>query len=396
MAKKPKLHRYSDLLSFQRLMLLIATFINYPGIGCCEDDDSKGENHHNALALLQTQIEITAQNLHINIEKPAIATLRKDLETLREMGILEKRMYRWGYYLGTGVMSKQELKTAFDALESMAIYQGDTVARQIHRKLKKRIKGLDILKKDDFFYPIRRNLNRAINYTEPEEMILKGRNQHNLYHHIQELEIAIIQGKTIELSRKQDLYNEGKKANIGLEIIIPLQLIYYDIAWYLVYENCANNQFIIGRINRFSDYFKIVSSPGRHIEAQKESLKKTEFLLKNGWGLNLGNQAEQALELQGKLTLEKIKVRFYPPVSNFIQEGELRHPKQQFKLTKNTTNNETLYLDYFISLPPRSLNEFFFWLQRYGSCVEVISPQSLREKHKQGSIELAKRYGNIS
>lgn len=388
MAKKPKLHRYSDLLSFQRLMLLIATLINYPGIGCREHEEST-ENHHNALALLQTQMEIIAQNLQINIEKPAIATLRKDLETLREMGILEKRMYRWGYYLGTGVMNKQELKIAFDALESMAIYQGDTVARQIHRKLKKRIKGLDISKKEDFFYPIRKNLNRAVNYTDSEEMILKGRNQRNLYHHISELETAIIKGQAIEVSRKEDLFHQG---NIGLEIIIPLQLIYYNIAWYLVYENCVNNQLIIGRINRFSNYFKIVSFAGRHIEAQKESLKKTEFLLKNGWGLNLGKKEEQELELQGKLTLEKIKVRFYPPVANFIQEGELRHPQQSIKLTKNSTDNKILYLDYFISLPPRSLNEFLFWLQSYGSCVEVIYPNSLREKHKQGAIELTKRY----
>jgi predicted DNA-binding transcriptional regulator YafY len=369
-------------------MLLIATLINYPGIGCREDEEST-ENHHNALALLQNQMEITAKNLPINIEKPAVATLRKDLETLREMGILEKRMYRWGYYLGTGVMNKQELKIAFDALESMAIYQGDTVARQIHSQLKKRIKGLDINKKEDFFYPIRKNLNRAINYTDSEEMILTGRNQRNLYHRIPELETAIIKGQAIEISRKEDLFNQG---NIGLEIIIPLQLIYYNIAWYLVYENCVNNQLIIGRVNRFSNYFKVVSLAGRHIEAQKESLKKTEFLLKNGWGLNLGNKEEQELELQGKLTLEKIKVRFYPPVSQFIKEGELRHSQQSIKLTKNSTDNKILYLDYFITLPPRSLNEFLFWLQGYGSYVEVIYPESLRKEHKKGAIELTKRY----
>jgi len=369
-------------------MLLIATLINHPGIGCREDEEST-ENHHNALTLLQNQMEINAKNLPINIEKPAIATLRKDLETLREMGILEKKMYRWGYYVGTGVMNKQELKIAFDALESMAIYQGDAVARQINFKLKKRIKGLDISKKEDFFYPIRKNLNRAINYTDSEEMILKGKNQRNLYHHIPELQTAIMKGQAIEVSRKEDLFNQG---NIGLEIIIPLQLIYYNIAWYLVYENCVNNQLIIGRINRFSNYFKVVSFAGRHTEAQKESLKKTEFLLKNGWGLNLGNKEEQELELQGKLTLEKIKVRFYPPVSQFIKEGELRHPQQSIKLTKNSTDNKILYLDYFITLPPRSVNEFLFWVQSYGSYVEIISPQYLREKHQKGAMELTKRY----
>lgn len=394
MTKKPDLHRYSNLKSFQRFMLLIATLVNNPGIGCNDDEQSfrERENHHNALELLQSQIQITAQDVNINIEKPAIPTLRKDLETLRDFGILERRMYRQGYYLGTGAMSKDELKIAFDALESMAVYQGDTVARKIHSKLKKRIKGLEIKKKDDFFYPVRRNFNRVINHTDPEEMILKGKNHNNLYHRIEELEMAIIKGQAIEISRKKDLYNIGKDANVGIEIIIPLQLIYYDISWYLIYENCANNQLITGRINRFSNYLKIVSQAGRNIEAQKESLKKAEILLTNGWGLNLGNKEKQDLELQKKLTLEKIKVRFYPPVSNFIQEGELRHVKQKIKLVKNNINNEVLYLDYFISLPQRSFNEFLFWLQRYANCVEVIYPEHLRQLHYEKALSLAKRY----
>lgn len=150
----------------------------------------------------------------------------------------------------------------------------------------------------------------------------------------------------------------------------------------------------MGRINRFTNYFKIVSSAGRNIEAQKESLKKAEILLTNVWGLNLGNKEEQELELQGKLAFEKIKVRFYPPVSNFnfIQEGELRHRKQRIKLTKNNTNNEVLSLDYFIGLPQRSLREFLFWLQRYGDDVEVIYPDHLQQLHYENAIALTKRY----
>jgi WYL domain len=393
MSKKPNLHLYSDLKSFQRLMLLIASLVNNPGIGCFEEELSQETNdHHNALSLLQEKIIIIAQDINIDIEKPAIPTLRKDLETLKNFGILEKRMYCWGYYLGTGTMNKDELKIAFDALESMAIDQGDTVARQIYHKLKKRMKGLKLTEKDDFFYPVRKNLNRPINYTDPEEMISKGQNQNNLYHHIEKLETAIIKGQIIEISRKKDYYNQG---NLGIEVIIPLQLIYYDIAWYLIYETSENNQLIIGRVNRFSNYFKVISEAGRNIEAQKNSLKKAEILLTNGWGLNLGKLEDQELELQRKLTLEKIKIRFYPPVSKFIYEGELRHRKQQIKLTKNNTNNEVLYLDYYISLPPRSLNEFLFWLQRYGDSAEVIYPESLRKLHSEKAIALTKLYGGF-
>ena len=383
MAKHPLLHPHSDLKSFQRLMLLILTIINHPNLGTEEDSNT------NVIHQLQEKIISTAQQYHIDIPTPAIATLRKDLETLREYNILEKRMYRWGYYFGTGIMTKPEFKTAFDALESMANYQKDATAKKIYQQLEKRIRGLKLKTKDDFFYPIKRNYNRAVNYTDPEEMILTGNNQKTLYHHIPSLEEAIIKGQAIEISRKKDPYNQG---NIGIEIIIPLQLIYYNIAWYLVYENCANGHFIIGRLNRFSDYFRLLSPAGRNIQAQKECLKNVEQLLTNGWGLNLGNLEEQQLELKGKLTLEKIKVRFYPPVSNFILEGDLRHSKQKIKVTKDNYNNQILFVDYFISLPPRSLNEFLFWLQSYGSCVEVIYPENLRDRHKEGAIDLFQRY----
>jgi hypothetical protein len=238
-------------------MLLITTLVHYPGIGCPPDEaimDQEKKSHHNSLSLLPQQIALMAQKMNLKIEKPAIATLRKDLETLKDFGILERRMYRWGYYLGTGVMNKRELKLVFDALESMAIYQGDSIARKIHRQLKKRIRGLEINQEDDFFYPLRRNMNRSINYTDPDEMMEKGQNQNNLYHEIETLEEAILKGQTIELARKQDLYNQG---NIGKETIIPLQLLYLDTAWYLIYEQYQDGQLIVGRINRFANYVKV-------------------------------------------------------------------------------------------------------------------------------------------
>jgi hypothetical protein len=395
MAKKPELHPYSDRHSFERLMLLIATLIKYPGVGCITQEHKisreKG-NHHDALVILQQKVRELGKSIGIEFKEkaPATATLNRDLQTLREYEILERRMYRWGYYLGTGVMDKYELKAAFEALESMAVYQGEPSIRQIYHKLKQRIKGFELGKKEDFFYPVRQNINQAINYTDPEEMILKGRNQHTLYHHMDKLEEAIIKGQAIDIARKKDLYEQK---NVGLETVIPLQIIYYDISWYLIYQSCKNNQLIIGRINRFSDHYEVVSEAAANLETKRESLKKVYQLLETGWGLNLGSLEEQELELRGKLTFEEIKVRFYPPVSEFIREGELRHQKQKVKLGKKIINsNKYAYVDYLIALPPRSLNEFRFWLQRYGACAEVIYPSSLRQLHDEEAIALSARY----
>jgi hypothetical protein len=136
MAKKPTPHPYADKLTFDRIMLLIATLVNHPGIGhsYTETSDSK---YHDALLEVQSQLQKIAAEFSIEFPEnyPATPTIRKDLETLRHYGILDKRMYRFGYYLGTGAMNRDELLFAFQAIASQAKYQGNPQARKICEKL---------------------------------------------------------------------------------------------------------------------------------------------------------------------------------------------------------------------------------------------------------------------
>jgi predicted DNA-binding transcriptional regulator YafY len=396
MAKKPQLHPHSDRLSFARIMLLLAVLVKYPGIGVMIEDDLDREkgHHHNALGKLQEKIQELGQEIGMKFKEnsPGLPTIRKDLETLRNYGILERRMYRWGYYLGTGAMTKSEFKTAFDALKALGTYQGDPRIKEIYDTLTKRLKGFELDNEAEFFYPVRQNISQVINYTNPEEMMRKKQNRHTLYHQIHLLENAIIKGKVIEISRITDLYNNHQDSKIGIEIVWPLQLIYHDISWYLVYEKCKNSHLVIGRLNRFSDYCEVIPG-GRGIKAQQYSLSSVYELLNNGWGLFLGEQQEQELELRGKLEFIQIKVRFYPPVSNFIREGEKRHLKQKIiSGKKDPHTNKPSYIDYHIELPPRSLNEFMIWLQKYGSNVEVIQPALLRQQHLDSALALISRY----
>jgi hypothetical protein len=392
MSQKPKIDRYLNPQALEKLLLLIATLLKYPGVGCRDDELKIDLNHHNALESVQTHLRQLAQEIGINLPEnyPAIPTIRKDLELLRDYHILERRMYRWGYYLGTGVMDKRQLKFAFNALESQAIYQGDPQLRQIYYTLKRRLKGFEFERKQDFFYPVRQHLNRAINYTDPEEMMSKGQYRHTLFHQIDLLEQAIIQGQGIEISRSVDLYENNK---IGLMSVFPLQLIYYDIAWYLLYENCSDRTLAIGRINRFKNHLEVLTPGGRGIAAQEQSLENAHKLLNNGWGLKLGDYQEQQLELRGKLELIEIKVRFFPPVSNFIEEGELRHPQQKIRKGKlDPTTGKPIHLDYLIKLPPRSVDEFSFWVNRYLDKALVLSPAELVTQHRESALKLAQRY----
>ena len=379
-----KLNSYLNSQALERLLLLVATLVKNPGIGCSDEFRKDNSKHHNALELVRLELKNLAAALNIELpdKYPSSSTLRKDLELLRDYQILDRRMYRWGYYLGAGVMNKQELKTVFDTLESQAKYQGDPELRRIYKLLKKRLTGFEF-DEQGFFYPVRQYLNRAINHTDPQEMMNKGEYRHTLFHHIDLLEEAIVKGQAIELYRVSDPYQENK---LGLITLYPLQLIYYDIAWYLIYESNVDGTLSIGRINRFKEYFKIIdTSENRSFIQQQQSLNKAHKLLENGWGLKLGNLEQQKLELSGQLALIPIKVRFFPPVSAFIAEGELRHPRQIIEKHQD-------YLDYSIALPSRSLDEFRFWVNRYSNNAIILSPPELREEHYQSALSLVQKY----
>ncbi|BAY12991.1 helix-turn-helix transcriptional regulator [Calothrix sp. NIES-2098] len=395
MPKKPTSHAYGDAKAFERLMLLIATLLKHPGVGSPDFIESSDKEQHNSLKQVQLCLQKLAASYGVELPKgyPSIPTLRKDIETLRRYGILEDRMYRWGYYLGTGAMSQEELKVAFNALASQAKYQGDGILRRIYQTLSKRLRGLDLELKGEFSYPVRQHLNRAIVYTDPEEMAALGQNRDTLFHQLAVVEKAISQGQTIEISRGSDPYGNSR---IGPQRIIPLQLIYQDIAWYLLHEHCENGHLVIGRLNRFKNYCQVLHESGRGLEAQRNSLAKAHQLLENGWGLSLGEPPEQQLELQGKLELVTAKVRFFPPVATFIQEGERRHPKQKIVLgPKNATTGKPSYVDYVVSLPPRSLDEFSFWVCRYMDKARVISPTQLVKKHYQAAQALLSHYNSV-
>jgi predicted DNA-binding transcriptional regulator YafY len=389
MNRQRLLQRYRRPESLERLLLLLAVFVKYPGIGRKDEGKTSGTGHHQALESVQSQLRALAQSLGLDYppDYPAIPTLRKDLELLRTYGLLEQRMYRWGYYLGAGVLSAEELQIAFNALESQALFQGHPLVKQVYLQLKQRLRGFALPENRDFFYPVRQHLNRAINYTDPQEMMAKAENRHTLYHSLEAVEEAILRGQALRLYRIEDPY---RRQGLGPMDVYPLQLFYYDIAWYLLSEDCHNGCLATGRVNRFSDQYELLPAPERGSEAQRRSLQAGYRLLENGWGLNLGTLTEQQAELAGTLELIPACIRFYPPASSFIWEGDRRHPRQKIKLGPGKPVPK--YLDYRLDLPPRSLGEFAFWVQRYGDKAIVLAPLALQERHRQGAEDLARCY----
>ncbi|MFN9886213.1 MAG: helix-turn-helix transcriptional regulator, partial [Pseudanabaena sp.] len=379
MPKTNNLHPHSDRQAFERLLLLIATFIHHPGIGCPDRIGNNFQSAHESLEAVQAKVYEVAQQYNISLTKYSIPTLRKDLVTLRKYGLLEKRIYRWGYFLGTGVMSFKDLQVALNALNSMAKYQRSPQAIRIYQELEQKLRGKQILESADYLYPVRSQIDRAIIYTDLDEMLDIKKNRYNLYHCLEQVESAIAIVQEITIYRNTDHYSQ----KIGYLQVFPLQLIYRDIAWYLLYEYVENGHIEIERIDRFTDQIQFVNQP-RGTDLQKSSLNVAMNLFKKGWGLFLGEPSEQAREIAGTLEYVQIKIRFFAPVIAFIEEGEKRHISQVIDL-----RGKPEYIDYSISLPPRSLNEFCRWVHQFVHHAQVLEPKDLRDRFRFTAQRLA-------
>ncbi|MEH2000214.1 MAG: WYL domain-containing protein [Nostoc sp.] len=380
------MHRYATTPAFERLMLLIATFVLHPGIGCADSVFSSSEESHDALPSVLSQCQKVAQELGMKMPPYSVHTLRKDLSTLRHFGLLEKPIYRWGYYLGTGALNREELQVALNALQSQAEYQQDPQISQIYQRLKRRLRGLR--PQSDLFYPVRAYIAHSIVYTNAEEMMSQSKYRETLFEKIEALESAIVKGQAIEVFRCRNPYKSGNTKYLK---IYPLQLIYVNIAWYLLHEDYKSGQLAVSRLDRFSDHFKILSSTGRSSNLQVKSLQIAHHLLKAGWGLKLGTEEEQKLERCGQSAFIEVTVRFFPEVMEFILEGNKRHLNQEIREGPKE-DGKPAYVDYIVKLPERSLDEFCRWVYGFMGNAEFKSPPKLVEQHQKAARDLLARY----
>jgi predicted DNA-binding transcriptional regulator YafY len=389
MKKLPDAHPYQDQTALNRLLLLIAVFIRQPGIGCpAESNLALTGTHHNALASVATGLEQLSIDLDREIAASSVPTLRKDLEFLRKYGIIEERMYRWGYYLGTGIFSHQELQVAVQALKDIGNRLGDPSVRDLYQKLEKRLRGLELGERD--LYPVRSQLNQSIVHTNPEQMREQKLYRATLFDRLSEVETAIVTGQAIEIYYARAPYQTGTTHHLQ---VYPLQLIYHDVAWYLICDRIDSGYLAAIRLDRLSNHLcQLTHLPPRGKSAQLDRLKVVDRLLHDGWGLSLGSNEQQFQELNGAEGIE-VKVRFFGKVAPFIQEGEKRHPRQKI-VVKKDLNGKLDFINYSIILPERSTPEFFRWVRQFGSQALILSPEKYVEEFRREVSLLAELYLN--
>lgn len=338
----PYCHPYSDREAFQRLMGTIRYILQHPltqepiakelrDSHSKPSATSKSEPKHRDC--LQ-QVNILAQQLQSAGIVPGdpLPMLRKDIERiLKPYRIFPEAHLRKGYYLGTGILSQSELLSLYEISKKYANSADDLLAKVSVQRLEQRLGWAQI--DCEHPYPVRSVAKSSIvnpNLLSPEALISEAQSQ--------ALETDIRQGNLVRICRRKGVASHG--GVLPEEEILPLQMFFFNIAWYLGYQVVSGERAQLFCFERLDRLFR-GPSPGqqRPRKLQKQALTQLETLFEHSFGLYLGKEASQqqafltATPSQRQKMMLTLDLRFTASLFSFISEGTQRFPLAQVQMS---------------------------------------------------------------
>lgn len=324
-------HHYSDWDTFKRLFKTIRYIIQNP---------LTQEEHHLQDKLLNPQrrrIDILANQLigaRILVSSTEQGMLRKDIEwVLHPYRIFPEATMRRGYYLGTGILNRDDLLQIYQLVDKQVLSLDNPIETRAVNRLRQ---GLEWARFDlKNLYPVRSIAGGNIVNSD-----LLSNQSLATADESQKLEQAIRSGQAIRVGRFKGAgqYQEQPDSE---KIIWPLQIVFHNIAWYLGYELAEGDQKGLYCYERLDRLYQSgpVGKPRSHAE-QKRSLDSLELLRSQSYGLYLGGAvAPQQALLQIKTLAARLKLmqvlelRFSERLFRFVSEGTQRFPDGQVKMT---------------------------------------------------------------
>ncbi|HBB34086.1 MAG TPA: kinase [Cyanobacteria bacterium UBA8803] len=392
-------HAYSDLEPFQRLLKIIRFILHHPFL------PNSGEG--NLATLVQGLKD------HHVIAWDGVDTVRRDIEkVLKPYQILPEFALRQGYFAGTAILSQPELLKVFNLLQSQAKNLEDPVALSVYEMFRDRLFDSKLDRQEVLdMYPVRAIANRCMIDVAslPHSALLKN---------LEKLEIAIANGEMLELRR---FAGGGRFSgdDDGFFKVWPLQLVFYNHAWYLALECASGKDTNLFRFERLDRLFMGWSQDKRrNRQEQEKSLHKLQKLHEASAGLCLGNSAsDQQLFLStNKAERSKVEIRvelwFNDDKFRFVSEGTKRFPLKQMKMSpplqRGSASNKPKSLfslsqtgdDHFpnrfrVILPKWSLFDvdLWRWIVGFGGHVKVVAPNELVKIVKEIGEGICQVYG---
>ena len=298
--------------------------------------------------LQQDIIDLLETNYGISCERRAV---KSNIVSLQDMGydIVSKK----GYYLKTREFTDAELRLLIDSIFT----SGAITDKEAHELVKKLEKYSNKYFKSHVSH---------IHSTS------SGRNaeNRNVMDSIAAIDAAISKGKKISFSYLQygiD-FKLHPKRNIRY-VVSPYQMIsnkgkYYLIANYDEHDNVSHY-----RLDRITD-----------VEILKESRRPMKTVKGLEKGFNISEYISEHLYMYSGDSI-RVKLR----ANENLMDALIDAFGKDFRVTLGDGG------DIIASLKCNP-NAFFYWAMQYGSNVEVLEPESMRERIKQASLDIFKKY----
>ena len=332
------------------------------------------------------------------------ATLRKDLEKiLTPYGFRHRNdNVRHGYCLGTAVLSPPRLRELHHVVRQAAGRLADPSAHHLLAELDARLGWAGI--SADGLPPVRSYARHAV-----VDTALVRRESLAAPRRAEAIEAAIVEHRRV-LLRRFDGVGSNPDSPEGELRVWPLQLIFHNVGWYLLFEHdqIGQAQGLI-RSERL-DRLTLGRSHGdlrRSAEQHRSALARLERLLHHSGGIYFGTDLEQQLQLASPSAQRRaqglVTLRFCcaPWAFAFVREGLQRypiehtrfsrplpadtwwhHPKAPHLLEPGPAGSSHPY-PVELDLPPWTVAadiDLRSWLFAFGGGIRIEHPDALRQE----------------
>jgi predicted kinase len=334
------------------------------------------------------------------------ATLRKDLEKLLTPYGFRGRNdnVRHGYALGTALLSAHRLREIHGVVSQAAGRLADPTAQDLLRELEQRLQwgGLAL----DGAPPVRAYANHSIISTalvRPDSLAAERQ--------AEALETAIVERRRIELERYLSAGSFADSPS-GSFRVWPLQLVFHNIGWYLIYEEDAIGTGVgLIRSERIDRLALRRSERGnrRDDDTHRAALRRLELLLHHSGGIYFGDDVAAQVKLcspnprQRARQLQTVRFRCQGWSFAFIREGLQRYPIEHTRFSRPLSGDrwwhhpkaphvlepgsaaDTHPYPVELDLPGWTVArdiDLRNWLFGFGAGIRIDSPETLQEEHR--------------
>ncbi|MBE9033128.1 AAA family ATPase [filamentous cyanobacterium LEGE 11480] len=369
-------HRYSDHDAFTRLMLTIRFLAHHPIM-------VSGYQHKPLSARLADALRAE------KVVGYSTASIRRDIQTVfKPYGIMSEHDLRQGYFVGTGILSREELLRVYQSLEGQAIQLSDPIALAAYETFEQRLKYLGLSSSNT--YPIRTLVDQPIadpKYLSPSSLAQPE--------HAACLERAIRDGRIIRLYR---IHGTGRfpQDSESLLPVLPLQIVFYNIGWYLGYQRLDNQLLQFERIDRLGAKF---TDQIQEQHLQRQAYKNLLKLQQASYGVFLGTDAKQQQDFLSDQPERRNKVEATLEIwlddvmFKFVSEGTMRFPNIRMSPRRASMSDEEKRLIFNLEptqdavfphrlqavMPRWSIEsvDLRTWISSFAGQIKVIAPQNL-------------------